>query len=538
VGKFPLVNALFYFPFGCLCGWRGAGLAALLALPLAAGQLAAQPAPAEDGWLRLTVPVRRELVEVLPIDLDGDGRMELVVVESDRDSRAASTHLEVLHQTATGFEPLQEASDTLPKEVTLVGAGRFAGGPGLALLTPEGLEVRLWAGGRFRTRTGLSLRLESLFPKAGTEPSAGLEWIVDLDGDGVSDLLVPRLDGFQWIAQDAAGALVSRGILHTRPRAELLWWYQRRRVAYDLPMVAYVPGKRPGGKDVLAYDNGLVSLFHLDGKAGAQDRLPDVEADLQPPQPFDPKAPWDPPLLLILAADLNRDGVVDLVFSKAKSGDSDLNAKTSILVYYGRRTPQGETAFRIEPDQVFALEGFTLPIVRDLDGRGRIDLVLVNVEINFWTAVKAVVARSVSADAMVYRMGADGRYPAQPNEQETFSVKFSLGRFSHRPMSLFGDFNGDGQLDLLLSQGKDELGLYWGRKGRFWNGKPDATVKGNFPIAAVRARVLDVDGDGRDDLLLTYVRDDIRQMPEVNRTAAVLLSRHGRAGAATAERAR
>jgi hypothetical protein len=194
---------------------------------------------------------------------------------------------------------------------------------------------------------------------------------------------------------------------------------------------------------------------------------------LQPPEPFDPKAPWDPPLLLVLAADLNKDGKLDLVFSKASSGDNELNAKTRILVYYGRDGGGGVVVNK-EPDQVYALEGFTLPILLDLDGDGATDLVLVNVEFTFWTAVKALIARSVSADAAFYRMRAGEQYPKKPDDQGTFSVKFALGRFSHQPISMFGDLNGDGLPDLLLSTGADTLGVHWGRKGAFWRTSPDA----------------------------------------------------------------
>jgi hypothetical protein len=406
----------------------------------------------------------------------------------------------------------------------------------LVLLTPAGVEVRIWRAGRFVAEPGLSLPLESLFPKGEGEPQGGLEWVVDLNGDGLSELVVPRLDGFTVVTQNAAGALVQRAVLRTRPKSELLRWYRRQRVAYDLPSVFYVAMNGSPWKSVVAYGNGILSVFHLNGQGAAAERRPDAEVDLQPPEPFDPKAPWDPPLLLVLAADLNKDGRLDLVFSKASSGDNDLNAKTRILVYYGRDGEPGAVAFRQEPDQVYALEGFTLPILLDMDGDGAMDLVLVNVEFTFWTAVKALIARSVSADAAYYRMRQREQYPKQPDDQGTFSVKFSLGRFSHQPISAFGDFNGDGLPDLLLSTGSDTLGVHWGRKNAFWKSSPDATVKDFFPIAPSRVSVADLDGDGRDDLLITYVRDDIRQMPDVNHTFTVLLSRSGRPGQKTAAR--
>lgn len=511
------------------------GAACLLAaLALGAPARAAEEPPTMQ---RIRVPIRHELGEVVPIELERRGRKDLAVIEVDRSQRNLPPTLEVFRLGDAGYEPIASAAQTLPAGVTLVGAGIFLQGAGLVLLTPQGVEVRIWRDGQFRALPGLSFALESLFPKAGGDPQSALEWVVDLNGDGLSEIVVPRLDGFHVLTQNAAGALVSKAILHTRPLNDLMWLYHRVRVTYDLPAITYVDMKPGGWKSLVAYDNGLLSVFHLDAAAGIE-KGPDVEADLQPPEPFDPKAPWDPPLLLVLAADLNGDGKLDLVFSKATSGDSDLNAKTRILVYYGRDGAAGGIAFAEKPDQVYALEGFTLPILLDLDRDGHMDLVLVNVEITFWTVLKSLVARSVSADAALYRMRAGERYPQQPDSQGTFSVKFSLGRFSHRPIAVFGDLNGDGLPDLLLTSSQGELGLHWGRKGAFWTSSPDAAIREDFPISQGRVRVLDLDGDGRDDLLLTYTRDDIRQMPQVNHTFTVLLSRFPRPAAQTAQQAR
>ncbi|HEX7928435.1 MAG TPA: hypothetical protein VF678_12650, partial [bacterium] len=347
---------------------------------------------ADGDLLRLRVPIKYELGEVLPLDLERRGRKDLVAVEVDRSKRDVVPQLEVFRWAERSYAAVATAADALPATTTLVGVGQFRQGPGLAVLTPSGVEVRIWRDGRFRAEPGMAMPLESLFPKAEGEPQGGLNWVEDLNGDGFSELIVPRLDGFTVITQDASGALVKRATLKTRPRGELLRWYRRQRVAYDLPNISYVAMDGSPWKSVVAYNNGLLSIFHLGSPRGA-DAQPDAEVDLQPPVPFDPKTPWDPPLLLVLAADLNGDGKLDLVFSKATSGDNDLNAKTRILVHYGRNAQQGGVTFQKEPDQVFALEGFSLPILLDMTGDGTVDLVLVNVEFSFWTAVKALIAR-------------------------------------------------------------------------------------------------------------------------------------------------
>ena len=113
----------------------------------------------------------------------------------------------------------------------------------------------------------------------------------------------------------------------------------------------------------------------------------------------------------------------------------------------------------------------------------------------------------------------------KPNDVVDYSVKFSLGRFSHQPLTSFGDFNGDERPDLLLSVDKNRLGIHWGQAGAVWNDDHDFLIEDFLPIRANGLRVTDIDGDGRDDLIFSYNRNDIRQMPEMNRKFTVLLSR-------------
>jgi hypothetical protein len=232
--------------------------------------------------------------------------------------------------------------------------------------------------------------------------------------------------------------------------------------------------------------------------------------------------------LLVAAEDLNDDGHFDLIFAKTAAADSQFNTRTRVRVHYGLPGVGGAPIeFRPEPDHVYVSAGFSMPLVLDMDGDGRHDLVLVNVEIGFWTVIRALITRSVDAEAAIYRMPPEGRYPRDPSTLQKYSVTFSLGRFAHQPISQFGDLNGDGLPDLLLSRDKETLGIHWGRREAVWPGSPDVRLQDLMPIQGRRVQVTDLDGDGRDDLLFLYNRDDIRQMPEVNRSVTVLHSRAG-----------
>lgn len=503
--------------------------AALLVVVLlvAGGAWVALRAEQGPGFARYSLALRNEFADAFVYDLDGDGLSELVVLEAERGlSRDVPHTVRVFRQTGEGFAAQTSARAPLPEHLSLAGMGSFRGGPGLALLIPGGVEIWPWTGERFEREALIRLEVESIFPVPNGGLKTGLPWIHDLDDDGISELLVPRFDGLLVLRQDAAGSLVEHALLPMRPNARLLNYFRRRMVAYDLPSFALVDVDGSGWKDVAMYSNGLLRVYLLDGQQGTIERLPVLERELQPPRPFDPKLPWDPPLLLVTAQDLNDDGLFDLVFSKTAASDSQFNTRTSILIHYGRRGENGAPIdYGEKADQVFLSEGFTLPLLVDINGDRRTDLVMVNVEIGFWSVIKALITRSIDAEAAFYLMRPDGRYPAQPDDLESYGVNFSLGRFNHQPIATFGDLNGDKLPDLVLSVDRERIGIHWGREGEIWDSDYDAEWEDFIPIHGKRVRVEDLNSDGREDLLFFYNRDDIRQMPQVNKTITVLRSR-------------
>lgn len=477
---------------------------------------------------RVRLKLDHELERVFTIDLNGDGLRDLVAVVVDKLTRDPISHLRVFIQSATGFTEKVSARMRLPDHLALAGAGRFSMGPGVALLMPDRLEVWPWAGDRFIQDQVVPLSMDSVFPTAPGVIKGGVPWVVDVDDDGINELLVPRFDGFTLVRSEGSRTLVRHAELSVRTRGWVINYFKRRYVAYDLPAFRLLDVNGRGWKDLVVYNDGLVQVFYLDGRPDDTRRLPDIEHDLQPPGVFDPKAPRDPPLLLIAARDLNRDGILDLICSKNSTTTSELNTTTRILIFYGyREGPEEPLRFRDAPDQVYAMEGFTLPVVKDINADGGVDLVLVNVEITFWNSIKALIARSVTADAAFYLMPPSGRFVREPNELVSYSIKFSLGRYNHQPLAVFGDLNGDGLPDLLLSVDKNRLGIHWGRKDGYWDDDYDVAIRDFLPIRVKRVLVEDLNGDRRDDLIFIYNRDDIRQMPEMANTFTVIISQFG-----------
>jgi len=495
-------------------------------MPTARGQ---SESPPPQGYDRLTLTLDAEWAGMYASDLDGDGLMDLVVVEADHSTRNVRQWVRVFRQTSSGFLPFGQVRE-LPAGVALAGVGRFTSGdasvPGLALLTAEGVSVWPWSAQGFLPAPGMTLVTPSVFAGRTHGLQKGVTWLVDLDGDGRHEMIIPKLDGLLVVRQGEGGGLHAHRLLRVPLFTQVLQWFRRQMAALELPEIRALQINGRGWLDLVTYGEGELNVFLLHAETALSPQLPDLRMDFQPPGPFDPLEPRDPPLMLVDAADLNQDGRLDLVFSKNDAQDSQFNTKTRVLIHFGQPGPPGvPLSFSTTPDHAYATQGFTLPLLSDVNQDHRVDLVMVNAQVGFWSVVRALTARSVYASAALYPMSAEGRYPEQARDTGGYVVRFSLGRYSHRPFSAFGDFNGDGLPDLLLTRGKEELEVRWGRRDALWASDPDLVLQEPLPTQGTRLNVLDLNSDGRDDLILTYDREDIRELPKMNKRLRVLLSR-------------
>lgn len=502
----------------------------------ACGATLAQAQDAQQDPIRAKREQRRKLVEhVLPleremgtvrlIDLDDDGSKELLVLEGDRDSREYRLRVAVYTLREGKYVRLSRASAELPAGVSAVDVGRFSFGKALIFISPNRVHLWPWREDVFDEQTRLEWEVAGVMPLRMRNLRARYPLLHDLNEDGRDELVLPTLAGGQVWGESAQGEWTLRAQLQLHSYGDIAHvpysgnWYLWHNLI--IPHVLNADGQ--GWRDIALFDEGLLTIFSL----GAEGRL-DLEADpmrfdFQPPQLFDPQKPEDPSLKLIRAEDLNGDKQMDLVFSKTRQGNSVLDARTLILVHYGKQSA-GKLSYTKQADQVFVGEGFALPLILDLNGDGLLDLVSVNVEAGFWNFVRGLISRTIVGEAGFYPMGKDGRYPKRPSALRSYQVNFSLGRRTHQPIFAFGDLNGDGWPDLLLSRAKNKLGVHWGQQNEFWSKKPNETLKIDLPTRRNHIWVEDVNHDRRDDLVLIYLRGDIRLLPHRNKQFLVLQS--------------
>ena len=301
----------------------------------------------------------------------------------------------------------------------------------------------------------------------------------DIDNDGYVDIVLPNAQGYNergptWIYKPGPG-----------PGAD----WERRQLPNDSgDMCRIVDLDGDGYLDLIIVNstNGVSCelLCHIywggpDGLTGERTDLPTVGA-------------YD-----VAALDVDGDGRLDLVFPSAWVDHHNPGRPLPLHIYL-----QGPDRHFEDAAERYGLIGVGARSVAaaDLNGNGHLDLVVANFRREF----------EYKIDSYIYWGHAEG-FDTTPQLIPTDSAT----------QVFLADFNGDGWPEILFC-GNNTVQIYWNDQGRF---RPDdrlfvATegLSGEFHFGALYATAADLDGDGRDELIVATLRGvEIRAADDLER---------------------
>ncbi len=423
-------------------------------------------------------------------DTNGDGTLDLLLL--------SGRTLRVYGLTGKGEARTLKATArhtwTVPEDVS------FVIGPAPGLRGGTGPQERIaWLGkGGLGGPPGASAAPQAASLREAAK--AGVAW---RDGEQATFADFDRGDA-GWIVPTATGWLHEDGMALTIPRA--------RRVKAPGPFL----------EDTCVVEDALPHVF-VGREAGAGTG----------------KAIWAIADRALVAASAKGRIAYDLAFLGAGDGedydqtlvDLDGDERPEILhriytnrqVHYGvfrTRPASGSTGPSHKPANCrLSLQGFQLdPAFVDLDADGRKDLVITSMQVNAANMMGALSKGLVVAEtrAFLNRSGKGETYfVATPdaNVQSEIGVKVRFNYAGNievvRTLMIVvdGDFDGDGRKDLAIRTGPDTVRIHPGRAAGVW---ADAAGARSVPIPPmgdspdVEGYAADLDGDGRDELVLVY----------------------------------
>lgn len=209
--------------------------------------------------------------------------------------------------------------------------------------------------------------------------------------------------------------------------------------------------------------------------------------------------------------DVNADGITDMVVRYTKASGV-LDRVNDYEVFLGKKN-QGVLSYEQQADSVIHAEG-TLTGLEfvDIDNDDKLEVLLAGFDIGLSQIIGALVTGGIDQDVYVFKMNEQDKFPSKPVIKKEVELTFSLSSGqSGSAIVKLADLTGDGLKELVLSDDDDELKIYLGKKPGKKNKrfqKRSVRYSTQLPKDGNVVMVDDLNGDGKDDLLMKFSRLD------------------------------
>jgi hypothetical protein len=434
------------------------------------------------------------------VDLHGDGRCEIL--------RFSNRLLRLYSLNDQGvYDPAAPVMREMPAEALFFDLGQVDEDPDtleLAAVTPEGVVAVSFAPGTYESKSRLVLPARSLVVAPEEGNLKRRDFLRELDGDGMVDVVLPTTEGFAlYFQRESAPGKPGKWL----PEPDQVI---KARLHYRLTVK---PGLLGGLKGKVGVPEFIVRDFNGDGRAdfaiddGTHLRIHSAEGErgfaAEPGKVLDLSvlAGPDGEIPRFKLADVNADGLPDFLITRRSSGVTDVHL-------FGR--PLTDPPLRIK------LPGWSFsPNLADLDGDGKLDLIVPSTpDIGVSTAMSVMMTGALTVTNHIFLNTGDTDQPfkKEPDEARDLRVKMRLFvdltgsiRAAHSVLvDVQGDFNGDGRKDLVYRSGSDEILIFPGQEEEVFDDSAARTVEipDTDAFEDLGTVVRDLNGDGRTDLAI------------------------------------
>lgn len=361
------------------------------------------------------------------------------------------------------------------------------------------------------------LMVPSIFRGVNRSSSPNLEFLKDLNDDERDDVILADFSGWQVSSQLADGTYAEARTIGPAPFMAV---GSERYTVFRAEEPYFLDSNLDGKQDVAFWIDGDLSV-HLQTVDGTFRETPEtlvtghsdvLEGFYSLSIGVDEDNPDGIQRVVESIDDIDGDGLADLIVQSI-SGDGIFGKETQIEFYLGAASDTGSLSFPKNPTTIIASNGIQALSERvDLNGDGMQEVIVTSIDIGIGMIIRALLTRSFSMDVGIYTLSQDG-YPTAANVDRSITAKFDLTNGElFVPVVLPADVTGDGKLDWLVQDSETKLRVYEGVDGPKLFSTQYSTHKLELPRNPQDFRVVDVDGDGRDELLLKHGKDDAKSV--------------------------
>ncbi|MCR4317130.1 MAG: VCBS repeat-containing protein [Planctomycetes bacterium] len=411
-----------------------------------------------------SVPLTGDYSDHRFADIDGDGDLDLIATSVSHVGIEGRRRIEIFKQNDRRFSQTPSQIVEVPGDASLLFVGDASSSPGLEIgwYHRYGVRILKQSDGKFGEVAVNALGVRTFFDFASTDSLLFGEFCADVDGDGLSDIIVPQqrnyivyfrsendtFDRYQSFFTDV-------DISMNEDRNALV------RAEYALPIINLVDFNGDGLLDFLTTFRRQLVVFFQRSK-GVFDENPSLRTDLDELSSSTDEEGESVLSTIFQLGDFDGDKRYDIVFVRNR-GEFGLFSgfKTEVLLFLGNGENLGlrvEGGGRI-PHQILRFEGVgSKPEFGDFDKDGDQDLSFTVGRLDLMSGIGAMLSdhitveyRLISFSGQLRRFDSEIAFRSELDIPRDF---FEGGRDTAAvPAIRFpGDFNGDGLVDLFRTE--------------------------------------------------------------------------------------
>ena len=365
------------------------------------------------------------------------------------------------------------------------------------------------------------LTARSMYVGNSWDALSSVQMFQDVNGDELDDFLMPAFEGWQVALQSERGFDQPQII---GPEARMNFGDGMDAVGYSPETPHFFDADLDGLDDMAFWIDGRFEIYRQAPSGAFSEEalvldpgMKDMLGSFLSVEIGDNDEELDQPQRLLEAvSDVDGDGLADLVV-QTMEGDGIFGIETSYQIHRGLRTSDQQLSFEESPSSTLASDGIQIENERlDLTGDGQQEFVVTSVDITLGAIISALLTRSANVDVAIHQLD-EGVFSGKPTLTKKIKVRFDFGEGDlFVPAVLSADVTGDGRQDLLVQRDEEMLLVYPGEGTERLFSKQPVRLNLDLPKDRENFVVADLDGDGRDELIV-HLKQEARSTLSVIR---------------------
>jgi hypothetical protein len=470
--------------------------------------------------------VEGDFIDYLMDDLNGDGLNDGLFFHSYRRNGKIVRCFSIFYQHAGGFNKEADYQFEIDPHAVVYDLADVDPRPGKEILffKNEGIFYYQMINGRYDPTPVLLFETPSIFKIPDKLFLERMDFARDLNDDGNIEILVPQFHQLLIFAKQADGtygltAALDCPLLNS---VTSLTEVSRYLVStFLIPNILFVDYNRDQRTDIVTVHDEYLKVFFQNSAGefsnadsatvGFSFILTQAYASKLGNGNIYQRDRFQDKTGITTLADLNDNGLLDMIVEKFSHKDGALNPKKQFHIYFAREDPdhpQNGGIFNEIPDHIIINRGFQIQSkIADLNNDRKMDICIPVIEIGMFKIIQMLITGNINVNVFWYVMDESGQYPKVPDYELNIKVEIDTQRRKIPVFSMDGDFNGNGRNDLVRSQDGSLMIHYAPDDGR---PKESADVKFEIqmPDNGKMVKPQMVNGDSKSDMVMVFTSDD------------------------------